>query len=171
MTTETPPGALPERTKPLVLISTVASDAHTWNLVFLQLLVEELGHPVVNLGPCVPEELLAQACREHRPDLLVMSSVNGHGFRDGLSAIRHLRAQPDLDPFPAAIGGKLSTSDSDDPERVRELVEAGFDAVFMDGSAAVSTFRRFLASVERPTGVHPPQHRQWTVPLSGKAAP
>lgn len=29
-----------------VVVSTMASDSHTWNLVFLQLVLEELGHRV-----------------------------------------------------------------------------------------------------------------------------
>ncbi|MGQ4416103.1 methylaspartate mutase, partial [Streptomyces sp. SAS_269] len=36
---------------PVVVVSSLASDAHTWNLVFLQLLIEESGFDVVNLGP------------------------------------------------------------------------------------------------------------------------
>ncbi|BAU88404.1 methylaspartate mutase [Streptomyces laurentii] len=50
-----------------VLVSSVSSDSHTWNLVFLQLLLEDLGHEVTNIGACVPDELLIAECRRHRP--------------------------------------------------------------------------------------------------------
>jgi hypothetical protein len=52
-----------------VLLTGTASDAHTWNLVFLQKYIAEAGHEVVNLGPCVPESLLVDTCLRLRPDL------------------------------------------------------------------------------------------------------
>ncbi|MGW4381395.1 cobalamin B12-binding domain-containing protein [Kitasatospora sp. NPDC004531] len=126
-----------DRAAPRVLLSTVSSDAHTWNLVFLQLLLEEHGFQVVNLGPCVPDELLLDSVREHRPDLVVISTVNGHGKLDGGRVIRLLRAQPDLADVPVVIGGKLGIAGADDAGS-RELVEAGFTAVFTDAVDAAA---------------------------------
>ncbi|THA23951.1 methylaspartate mutase [Streptomyces sp. RKND-216] len=129
-----------------VVVSGVASDAHTWNLVFLQLLLEELGHRVTNLGPCVPDRTLLAECRELRPDLLVLSSVNGHGGADGRRVARLLREDPECGRLPMVIGGKLGISGPDGQE-TGPLLEAGFDAVFEDGSGLAS-FRSFLQSVE-----------------------
>lgn len=130
-----------------MVLSGVASDAHTWNLVFLQLLLEELGHRVVNLGPCVPESLLVEQCARRRPDLVVLSSVNGHGFQDGLRAIAALRARPELADTPTVIGGKLSTTGVADGTLSRRLMVAGFDAVFEDGHTEFGDFRGYLATV------------------------
>ena len=116
-----------------VLVAGGASDSHTWNLVFLQLLLEEGGHQVVNLGPCVPERLLTEQCRALDPDLLVIGSVNGHGYHDGERAALALRADPDLAGLPAVIGGKLGVSGEQDETRRARLLDAGFDAVFDDG--------------------------------------
>lgn len=113
------------------LLAGTASDSHTWNLVYLQLLLEELGHEVRNLGPCVTDELLTETCAAGRPDLVVLSSVNGHGYRDGLNAVRALRAAR-LHPL-VVIGGKLGVAGRTDPERRARLLEAGCDAVFDDG--------------------------------------
>ncbi|WP_369198692.1 cobalamin B12-binding domain-containing protein [Streptomyces djakartensis] len=116
------------------LLTGTASDSHTWNLVYLQLLLEECGHRVRNLGPCVTGELLAGACAAERPDLVVISSVNGHGYRDGLSALRALRAAgPHL---PVVIGGKLGVAGRADPEQRARLLRAGCAAVFDDGDTA-----------------------------------
>ncbi|GHA98309.1 cobalamin B12-binding domain-containing protein [Streptomyces termitum] len=117
-----------------ILLSTVSSDAHTWNLVFLQLLLEELGHEVVNLGPCVPDDLLVETAAAEPFDALVISTVNGHGCLDGARLARALRADPRTAHLPAMIGGKLSTRGPDDTSYVRELAEAGFDAVCVDGA-------------------------------------
>jgi methylaspartate mutase sigma subunit len=110
-----------------LVIAGLSSDAHTWNLVFVQLVLEELGHDVRNLGACVPDEVILDACRKYRPDLLLVGSINGHGVHDGKSLIRAIRATPELALMPVGIGGMLSTGGAD---HSAELLAAGFDAVF-----------------------------------------
>lgn len=128
-----------------VVVSGLSSDAHTWNLVYMQLLLEELGHMVTNLGACLPEQELAARCRAIQPDLIVLSSVNGHGLQDGLRAIAALRECPELMTTPVVIGGKLDTVGGD-PTMTGQLVDAGFDAVFVEADA-LSAFRSFVAFV------------------------
>jgi methylaspartate mutase sigma subunit len=133
-----------------VLLSTVASDAHTWNLVFLDLLLTELGWSVVNLGPCVPDGMLVAAARLRRPELVVVSSVNGHGADDGERLIRRLRAEPALSGTPVVIGGKLGVDgDAGIPRRRARLARAGFTAV-LEGPDAVDRFRDLLAGLRQP---------------------
>ncbi|KOU19681.1 hypothetical protein ADK52_28025 [Streptomyces sp. WM6372] len=111
------------------VVSGVSSDAHTWNLVFLQLMLEERGHEVVNLGACPPDDEVVEACLRERPDALVVSTVNGHGHMDGARLVRTLRAHPDLAELRAVIGGKLGVDGAAD-SHVDALVAAGYDAVF-----------------------------------------
>ncbi len=125
-----------------VVVTTVASDAHTWNLVFLQLVLEELGHRVVNLGACVPDELLVAQCLGTRPDLVVVSSVNGHGFHDGLRLIGRIRACPELADTRVVIGGKLGINGVGGRECRDQLRAAGFDAIFEEGTGILE-FRSF----------------------------
>lgn len=127
-----------------VLLTGVSSDAHTWNLIFLQKYIEEAGHQVVNLGPCVPAHLLVETSLQYRPDLVVVSSVNGHGMTDGLRAIAALRAVPWLAGLPVIIGGKLTTSGTLSAAQFGQLAVAGFDAVFDDTSLV--DFRALLTS-------------------------
>ncbi|MFF2775402.1 cobalamin B12-binding domain-containing protein [Streptomyces sp. NPDC058052] len=146
---QTPIAASPPDSGLKVIVSSVASDAHTWNLVFLQLLLEELGHRVANLGACVPDELLVEECRRHRPDLVVISSVNGHGANDGRRVVRELRGHPETAAIPVVIGGKLGIGGAGDGEHA-SLLDAGFDAVF-DDSTGLASFGSFLRSL--PAGV------------------
>ncbi|WUG38488.1 cobalamin B12-binding domain-containing protein [Kitasatospora sp. NBC_00458] len=129
-----------------VVVTTMASDSHTWNLVFLQLLLEELGHRVTNLGACVPDELLVTECRRIEPDLIVLSSVNGHGFNDGMRVIGALRACPELGRTPTVIGGKLGIAGPGDPSRQQALLAAGFDGVFEEGRS-VAEFQSYVRSL------------------------
>jgi methylaspartate mutase sigma subunit len=127
------------------VLSTLSSDSHTWNLVFLQLYLEELGHEVINLGPCVPDELLVDQCVCQAPDLVVISSVNGHGHADGLRVIRKLRARAELAATPIAIGGKLGVSGCMSSLQLCALRDAGFDAIFDDNNQ-IENFSEFLES-------------------------
>lgn len=127
------------------VVSGLVSDAHTWNLVFLQLLLEGAGLEVINLGPCVPPELLAAACRRHRPVLVVLSSVNGHGYQDGLRAVEVLRDCPELSDTSIVIGGKLGTSDALGAEQLAALLAAGYDAVYDDNVDAPAPFASLVA--------------------------
>jgi methylmalonyl-CoA mutase cobalamin-binding subunit len=130
-----------------IVVSTVSSDSHTWNLVFLQLLLEEMGHEVINLGSCVPDELIVAECRRARPDMLVLSTVNGHGNIDGARLIRRIRATGDLAGLPVVIGGKLGVRGAENAVHGAALMSAGFDAVFEAG-AGTHGFERFVRSLQ-----------------------
>ncbi|MFD1147722.1 cobalamin B12-binding domain-containing protein [Saccharothrix hoggarensis] len=133
-------------------MSSVSSDSHTWNLVFLQLLLEESGHEVVNVGACVPDDLLISECVAHRPDAVVISTVNGHGHVDGKRLIGRLRDVPELRGLPVVIGGKFGVAGAADRGYAAELAAAGFDAVFQD-SSDVRGFLGFIESALPPASV------------------
>lgn len=129
-----------------IVVSGTSSDSHTWNLLYMQLFLEDRGHRVVNLGACVPDGFLTGACRRRRPDLVVLSTVNGHGFADGARAIRYLRRRPELAGTAIVIGGKLGTGSQDNKGAIRDLLAAGFDAVF-DRPDDMDAFERYLGSL------------------------
>ncbi|WP_128378597.1 cobalamin B12-binding domain-containing protein [Streptomyces cavernae] len=138
---------MPRTISPTAVVSTVSSDAHTWNLIFLELLLTETGYRVHNVGACVPDELLIETCRTRNPHLLVLSSVNGHGAIDAERLIKRLRTVPELAALPTAVGGKLGTDgESGLSTRRRRLTRAGFTAVF-EGAAAVARFQTFARGV------------------------
>jgi methylaspartate mutase sigma subunit len=138
-----PGAAAPIAGRLRVLVSGLESDAHTWNLVYVAMVVREAGHEVVNLGPCVSPAELVRACEEQSPHVAVLSTVNGHGLDDGLRAIRALRRHPSFGALPVVIGGKLSTSGGDRTEPVSALLTGGFDGVFLEG-AELDEFRSYL---------------------------
>ncbi|MER7941886.1 cobalamin B12-binding domain-containing protein [Streptomyces sp. NPDC017201] len=133
-----------------VVVSGLSSDAHLWNLVHLQLFLEDLGHEVANLGNTTPDATIVEACRTGRPDLLVLSTVNGHGRTDGLRLIRTLRAVPSLAALPVVIGGKLGIDGRD--HAGTRLTAAGYDAVFDDAAeggpeSGLARFESFLGAL------------------------
>lgn len=119
-----------------------------WNLVYLQLLLEEHGIEVINLGPCVPASTTLQTLVSAQADALVISSVNGHGFWQG-RALREAAVRQFGERLPVfLIGGKLTTSEADNVRAAQQLRAAGFAEVFV-GEAAIPDFRKWLASFQR----------------------
>ncbi|WP_336211888.1 cobalamin B12-binding domain-containing protein [Nonomuraea sp. LPB2021202275-12-8] len=130
-----------------VLLTGTSSDSHVWNLVYMHLFIQELGHDVRNLGCCTPDDLLLREAVRMAPDLVVLSTVNGHGLTDGARAVRLLRGEAPLREIPIVIGGKLGVAGSGRAEYARTLLAAGFTAVFGDEDIDVALFESFIDSV------------------------
>lgn len=124
------------------IVATIESDSHMWNLVYLQLWLEERGWEVTNLGCCTPSADIVDAIGRLETDLLVISSVNGNGLYQGRQLIHCVRRQFAL--LRCVIGGKLTTDESDNPRVRTALRAAGYDGVFV-GNAALTAFSRYLA--------------------------
>jgi methylmalonyl-CoA mutase cobalamin-binding subunit len=130
------------------VIATVPSDSHMWNMVYIELFLKENGWEVINLGACTPPELVVETCLAERPDMLVISSVNGHGHIGGRKVIGQIRAQSDLDYMPAVIGGKLGTLGANNSVFAEPLVAAGYSAVFLEAEG-LPAFSQFIETPRR----------------------
>jgi methylaspartate mutase sigma subunit len=137
----------PKKTKRAVL-ATVPSDSHMWNLVYIELVLQEKGWEVLNLGACTPPELVVETCLKERPDMLVISSVNGHGHIGGRKVIGQVRSHPELEYMPAVIGGKLGTLGANNNVFAEPLVNAGYSAVFLE-KEGLEPFSRFIEAPKR----------------------
>jgi methylaspartate mutase sigma subunit len=136
------------RAAPRTVIATVSSDVHTWNLMFLQLLLEERGHLVHNTGPCSSVRHVVDACRDHGADLLLLSSLNGHGILEAPDYAAAVRQDPGLVTPRMVIGGSLNLRGALDHQEVSSLRESGFDEVFCSPTA-LQDFRTYLSTLER----------------------
>ena len=135
-------------TRPRTVVATISSDCHTWNLVFFQLLLEERGHYVVNCGPCTTVPKIIECCMSESAQLLVISTVNGHGLIEAREYIERIRAVRELADMPVVIGGKLGVHGSASVAEVAELLSRGFDAVFVEGGSPVADFSYFLQRLQ-----------------------
>lgn len=125
------------------LLTTVPSDSHSWPLVFIEMFLEENHCQVENLGTCVPFDLVVETCKKSVPDVVVLSTVNGHGYMEGVELARRLGALPERSRMKLVAGGKLGTDQEKDAEYAAGLREAGFDAVYY-GPDALTEFVDFL---------------------------
>lgn len=126
-----------------VVLTGTPSDSHTWNLVFIELFLQENGCKVRNLGPCVPCEKIYGTLEGQPFDLLVISSVNGHLFQDAINIItssfrRHCASLP-----PFVVGGKMGISDKSALFQKKKLIALGYDDVFVEGDS-LAHFKKYL---------------------------
>jgi methylaspartate mutase sigma subunit len=128
------------------VLATVSSDAHGWNLVYLELVLRECGFDVVNLGPCTAVREVVDAVVDTAPALVVLSTVNGHGAFEAPAYARALRADVRTRSVPVVVGGKLTTDDRLDEHQRERLHASGFDRVFVEADA-VARFRAFVGSL------------------------
>lgn len=125
------------------LLTTIASDSHMWNLVFMELFMQERGFEVLNLGCCVPQDEVAAGIASFRPDVVLVSTVNGHGVAQGRELIEHVGGALDNARPVFVIGGKLSVEDSGLEGAAASLIRAGYDAVFY-GDHALNDFELYI---------------------------
>jgi methylaspartate mutase sigma subunit len=133
------------------ILATIPSDSHSWNLVFMDLLLKEHGFETVNLGVCTPIAEISRSVVQCRPDLIVISSVNGHAYLEGPRILEGLRTSGCRSTPPVVIGGKLGIKGKLNVGYAAGLLEAGFDRVFVDlpnddGTDAFSSYLMTLAS-------------------------
>lgn len=131
-----------------VLLTTIPSDSHTWNLVFLELFIEELGHKVMNLGACVPTDLLLEKANAHRPDIIVVSSINGHANIEGVALAKAIKSCDRLRDTHLIIGGKLGVKGKADVGYIKKLTSAGFHAVY-SGDDSMDDFSEYIKQIDR----------------------
>jgi methylaspartate mutase sigma subunit len=129
------------------VLASVQSDSHTWNLVYMGLLLEEHGFEVLNLGCCTtPLEISGAVVRSH-VDLIVISTINGHGAAQALDLIAQLRSGLGARLPPCVIGGRLTTRAAGDRRAARALESAGFAHAFV-GDGSIKRLREYLGAPE-----------------------
>lgn len=139
--------------KQTALLTTVPSDSHSWNLVFMEFLLNDLGYKVENLGPNTPMDEVVSRLNRNGSAIVVVSTVNGHGYLEGAELARRIRAETGhLDGL--YIGGKICTEN--DPQTIARhsetLKTAGFDEVFDDSVAnSFDAFQELVTAQLYPT--------------------
>lgn len=128
--------------RPLALLTGLRSDSHTWPLVYMHLLLEEKGFEVINLGATTPIDEVLEVVDRHDPEILVISTVNGHGLFEGKQIAAKL-GQSGKAATPKVIGGLLTTDPAEVPAAKAELEKFGYDGVFT-GDSSVAEFITFL---------------------------
>jgi methylaspartate mutase sigma subunit len=135
------------------LLTTVPSDSHSWNLVFMEFLLSDLGYKVENLGPNTPMGDVIARLNRNSCAMVVVSTVNGHGYLEGAELAKRIRNETNhVDGL--YIGGKICTeNDAQTIDQHSETLRAaGFDEVFDDSVAnSFDAFQELVSAQLYPT--------------------
>lgn len=131
-----------------VILGTIPSDSHCWNLLFMQLYLEERGCSVINLGPCTCKELLAKTSHTIQPDFIVISTVNGLGSLEAPEVARFIKSHDFIKKIPLYLGGKITIDGTLSTENKNNLLESGFSKVFQ-GPSALQDFEHIIHSPKK----------------------
>ncbi|MEX5740630.1 cobalamin B12-binding domain-containing protein [Acinetobacter baumannii] len=137
------------------IVCTIPSDSHSWNLVFMSLFLQDHGYDVVNLGACTPISSILQEIYRNRPDLILVSTVNGHGYIEGVDISKKLKNNNATKNIKLVIGGKVGVSGDENIKHLEVLVNSGFDGVFIENSTSdgLNEFILFLESISKEINV------------------
>ena len=127
------------------LVASTEDDSHIWNLTGVEYILADYGFEVTNLGACTPAVDIAEYVQARRPELVAISSVNGHGAITGLSLAQTLAEYQAFQLSTIIIGGKLTLSAETAHAARPQLLAAGFAGVF-DGERAWAEFDEFIRS-------------------------
>jgi methylaspartate mutase sigma subunit len=128
-----------------VILATIPSDSHCWNLVFMELFLKEQRFDVINLGPCTPFELILECTLKNTVSAIIISSVNGHAFLEAERLIKMIRKNVPYD-IPVYLGGKLSTDMKKAEFYAKELENAGYTKAYSENDD-MSDFKAQLKSL------------------------
>jgi methylaspartate mutase sigma subunit len=122
-------------TKPTAIVATTPDDSHMWNLVGVQLKLEERGFIVKNLGSCTPPTEIAELVRDLKPDLLVISTINGHGVFSISAILETLQEYQMIRTAKIIVGGLLTTDPELAAKAEAELIAQGVGSVLTGENA------------------------------------
>lgn len=127
----------------LALLTTTPSDCHMWNIIYIGLWLQEKGFEVKQTGICVPIKETIREISYCRPEIVVVSTVNGHGYHEGGELIKRLKEDLMGNIPQCVIGGKLTVDDRDVTKVEKKLYGLGYNGVFQ-GACALSNFSKYL---------------------------
>lgn len=131
-----------------VILTGTPSDSHTWNLIFMELFLEENGCKVRNLGACIATDTLHQVLENSLPDLVVISSINGHLFQDAMKIINTLPKELSRFRAPFVVGGKIGISDHNTHFQKKKLIQLGYQDAFIEPDS-LPRFQRYLQALKK----------------------
>lgn len=137
------------------IVCTIPSDSHSWNLVFMSLFLQDHGYEVINLGACTQITSIFQEIYRSRPDLILVSTVNGHGYIEGVDIARELKNNNVTKNINLIIGGKVGVSGNENIKHLKALLDSGFDGVFIENSNSdgLNELNLFLKDINEKSAV------------------
>lgn len=116
-----------------VVLGVIGADVHAVGNKILHYAYTQAGFFVVNLGVMVTQQEFIQAAMEAEADVIIVSSLYGHGELD-CKGLRDKCIEAGLEDILLYVGGNLVVGKSDFKEVEEKFLAMGYNRVYAPGS-------------------------------------
>jgi len=115
--------------KVTLIMGVIGADVHAVGNKILEYAFSQAGINVINLGVMVAQEEYIAAAIETKADIIVVSSLYGHGEID-CRGFREKCDEAGLKNIPLYVGGNLVVGKTDFEEVKKRFLDMGFSRVY-----------------------------------------
>ena len=131
-----------------IVTGVIGADVHAVGNKILAFAMEQAGFTVINLGVMVSQEEFVDAAIETNADVIVVSSLYGHGEID-CQGLREKCEEAGLKGIPLLAGGNLVVGKQEFAEVEKRFKAMGFTRVYPPGT----TVETAIAELEDVLGI------------------
>lgn len=124
--------------KKTLVLGVIGSDCHAVGNKILDYALSEAGFNVVNIGVLSPQEDFINAAVETNADVIIVSSLYGHGEID-CRGMREKCSEAGLDNILLYVGGNIVVGKQKWEEVYNRFRKMGFDRVYPPGTSLETT--------------------------------
>ncbi len=116
-----------------LIIGVIGADVHTVGNKILNMVFQEAGYEVTNLGVMVSQEEFIEAAIETSADAIIVSSLYGHGELD-CTGLRDKCHEANIGDILLYVGGNIVVGKQPFDEVEKRFLAMGFNRVFGPGT-------------------------------------
>lgn len=124
--------------KKTIVTGVIGADVHAVGNKIITFALENEGFNVVNLGVMVSQEEYIAAAIETNADVILVSSLYGHGEID-CNGLREKCDEAGLKDIPLLVGGNLVVGKQDFVDVEKRFLAMGFTKAYPPGTAIETT--------------------------------
>lgn len=123
-----------------IVIGVIGSDCHAVGNKIIEYVLTEAGYNVVNVGVLSPQEDFINAAVETKADLILVSSLYGHGEID-CRGMREKCDESGLEGIKLYVGGNIVVGKQNWNDVYRRFQAMGFDRIYPPGTSIEETLK------------------------------
>lgn len=121
-----------------IVMGVIGADVHAVGNAILDYAFTQAGFKVVNLGVMVSQKEFIDAAKESNADIIVVSSLYGHGEID-CRGLKEKCDESGLSDVKLYVGGNIVVGKTDFDEVKKRFLAMGFDRVYPPGTSPDET--------------------------------
>ena len=124
--------------KKKLVLGVIGSDCHAVGNKILDYALSEAGFDVVNIGVLSPQEDFINAAKETNADVIIVSSLYGHGELD-CQGMREKCDEAGLEGILLYVGGNIVVGKQNWENVHARFTSMGFDRIYPPGTSVDTT--------------------------------